>query len=454
MLKELDLSILDNLAEEFSQENLNLIGKKLLVQIKNYLELEPYFQNLEFIINKEPDKKQSFMDIFNIGVKKFVENKDLTLEFYNEYKNYHSFILLREIYKIFVPLEIVDYESVQLVINQIILADFDKHQHINEWRALIRGNIEQYDLLSTGINRLTAFDRIANFFKLVKSKFDPAYFFFHYIRSNKSLLSEKLESRDFDIHVIFFEEFEKLVEKEIINDELVETIRVLTRIFYKVKRYQNLLSYKSFFQEFKENNELNTDLSLRKFMNNMEWIKNSVIAPSYQLNFNALNLVLVSVYFQFNPLLLKKRILKIIENFPFLTNFLHSSRSFGLDIFANFVIPKSYIKDLIGFIRKLENFGYILNKFYIRSSKSDFEINLNYLKEYAQNQVILSPRHPQYEKRNEIELILDYRDRSKRVDLNLLDFIILDRIQWYSMTGLGFEKRNDVLQSIKFDLLN
>ena len=183
MSNEIDISILEGLSEDISDVSLESIGKSLLRQIKNYLKLEPYFQNIEFkSIKVTSPKTPKSEEIFNLGVNKCIKNNTIKLEFYNVFKKFYPFILLRELYNIYVPLDIVNYESVQLVINQIILTDLNKHHLVNEWRSLIRGNVEHYALQSTGINRLVAFDRIDNFFKLVKSKFNPTKFFFHYIR--------------------------------------------------------------------------------------------------------------------------------------------------------------------------------------------------------------------------------------------------------------------------------
>ena len=455
MSNELDISILEGLSEELSEVSLESIGKSLLRQIKNYLELEPYFQNIEIkIIKGNSHKTPKPEEIFNFGVNRYVKNNIIILEIYSEFEIYYPFILLRELYNIYVPIEIVNYESVQLVINQIILTDLRKHHLVNEWRSLIRGNVEQYAVQSTGINRLVAFDRIDNFFKLVQLKFNPTRFFFHYIRKNKSLLSEKLESRDFDIHNIFFEEFEKYIQEEIVNDEIVETISCLIKLFNKTKKYHSLLGFKTLFQQFKENNQLSTDLSLRKFMNNMEWVKNSTIAPSYNINYNAMNLVPISVYIRYHPLIEKNKVFTSIENFPFIISTIYSRKNFGLDVFAIFIIPKPYLKDFINLLRKLENSGYIISFNCFRHQYVSMKINLNYYKEYMRKKILVDSNHSQYNKGYEIETVIDYGDTFYNPDLNLLDFLILDRIQWFSVTGLGFERKIDVLNSIKIDLLN
>ncbi|MFW9773513.1 MAG: hypothetical protein ACFFEO_15290 [Candidatus Thorarchaeota archaeon] len=455
MTKSLDLSILENLSAEDSNKNLNLIGKALLDQIKDYLELDPYFEKVEIsVVNNISENFPKFEDIFTIGVNRVFKNDTVAVEVYSEYEKYYPFILLRELYNIFVPLEIINYESIQLVINQILLVDLEKNQHVNEWRSLIRGNIEQYDLLSTGINRLTAFDRISNFFKLVQMKLNPTKFFFHYIRENLSIINDKLESRELDVHIIFFEEFEKEISKELANDEIIETIRCLNVIFNKTKKFQNLLSYKNLFQKFKENYQLSTDLSLRKFMKNMDWIKNSVLAPSYNINYPAMNLVPLQVYFRFHPLLEKAKIFKIIENFPFIINSTFSMKTFGLDIFAIFIIPKPYFKDIINFIEKLVNFSYIISYTCLSQEHVSMNNNLNYHRKYMQNKIFINPKNVKYDKKKEVETIANYGSIFYNPKLNLLDFLILDRIQWYSVTGLGFERRNDILNSIKLDLLN
>ena len=146
MPNSLDLKILENLSNKEFQENSDLIAQTLLNNLIIQLELDPYQKDIRFKICKKEISESN--DVFSIGVNRYPQGKALVIEIYEKYLKFLPFILLREIYNIFVPPKIKDYELVQIVINQIILNDLSKSVYLNEWKALIRENIEQYDLLS------------------------------------------------------------------------------------------------------------------------------------------------------------------------------------------------------------------------------------------------------------------------------------------------------------------
>lgn len=452
MLNILDLHILENISEKEFQKKSNLIVHTLIKNLTIQLEIEPYQNFTKFLIVKKEIPELN--DVFSIGVNRYIQNETLVIEIQDKYIKFLPFIVLREIYKLFVPDELSTYESVQLVINQILMNDLSKYDALNEWRSLVRSHLEQYDLLSGGFNRLIAYDRLENYFKNQKISNNPTRFFFQYIRKNISIMSDKIENIDRDIHIIFFHEFEKYIWEFMIDDEVIETLRCLIEIFYKVKNYRDLESYKKYFQEFKENNQLKTELSLRKFVKNMELIKKSYIAPSYQLNRNAINVGFVISYFRFNPLLEKSKIFKIIETLPFFVSPQISRNSFSIDVLGYFIIPKTYLKDLTSFIIKLENFGYIIkSNFVIRHSFFSI-LNLNYFRENSQKYCIINPDHHDYESKFEIEFNMDHGIEFYETKLNLLEFLLLDRIRFFSVSGLGFERRSEILQSLKSDLIN
>ena len=80
--------------------------------------------------------------------------------------------------------------------------------------------------------------------------------------------------------------------------------------------------------------------------------------------------------------------------------------------------------------------------------------NLNYLRKYSQKQLLIDLNHSKYEKKYEIEFKLDLGTKFYKPNLNILDFLLLDRITSYSVTGLGFEKKAETLKTIKSDLLS
>ncbi len=431
----IDFSTIENLSVKDFQKNSDLIIQTLLKNLSIVIGLDPYQINIKFKISKNEGSEEN--GVFSRGVNRYTQANTLVVEIYDQYLKFLPFILLREIYNLFVPSEIKDFEVAQMVINQIIMINLSNSVYKNEWRTIFRENLEQLDLLYGGFNRLTAFDRLESFFKYQKIKHNPTRFFFHFIRGNYSELSNKIEDIGKDIHTIFFDEFETYLSKSMNNDEIIETIRCLIKIFYKVKRYRDLKSYKGYFQEFKKNNQLQTELSLRKFVKNMEWVKNeSFLAPSYHINWNNINVCVILVYFRFNPLLDKSKIFRIISTLPFFLAPQVSRSTFCLDIFCYFILPKAYLKDLYEFIGKLKNSGYIIEyRYFIRDSET-IALNLNYLRQYSQKHCIINPTHQSYDNRYETEFKIKYGAMFYETELNLLDFLLLDRIRFLVLLDL------------------
>ena len=448
----LDLSILDSLLERGENSDFSLITQNLFNEVKIYLGIEPLIYKFKINLSNQLTSKST--EFFNIGVTRLIKNEILSIRINEKYNIFFPFIILREIFNFFIPYQLKNSSSVQLVINQIIMNKLSKNTYVKEWRKLIRDNLKQYDQSALGFNRLTIFNRLESFFNLQKS-FDPTIFFFNYIRKNYTILDNKLEFKESDIHNIFFDEFEKFLSSSMNKNDLVETIRCLIFIFNKEKKFQDFTSYKKLFQDYKESGELNTEISLRTFINNFDWIKKySYLSPSYQINWKSISVAPVSIFLRFNPLLNKKKIFKIIENFPFFLSPKISRNGFSIELFGHVPLPIVYEQDLIKTLEKLKSYGYITRTYCIENHLTRSNLNLNYFKENLQKYKLLNPNLKNYERKYEIELSLNYRDKYCKPKLDILDFLIIDRIRFFSVTGLGFERRNETLQKLKSDLLN
>ena len=195
MLKLPVFTVLKKLSKKINEKNLNLTFQNLLNETKKFLKIEPFQINVKVILLRNKiSKKLTNDDVFIIGVNKYTQNNILIIEIDNDYLKFISFILLRELYNCFIPDKLKEYESIQLVINQIILTDLEKSNLINKWRTLIRGRLEQFDHLTSGLNRLVIFDRLEKFFQSQEKEGynNPKRFFFQYILTNISLITDKI----------------------------------------------------------------------------------------------------------------------------------------------------------------------------------------------------------------------------------------------------------------------
>jgi len=454
MIEVTDLQILGNINGEKSYNDLNKPFQRLLKNIQEYLNLKPFHENVQIMITK--DKRMNLSkseDIFSIGVNRHRQDKVLIIEIGENFSRFVDFILIREIYELFVPDSLKAHEMIHIIVNKIVMIHLAKSSLLNEWRSLIRIKLEDYDLLSIGVTRLFESDRLEKFLKSssTETPLDPIQFFFKYIRENISIIKEKIDN----IYEIFFQEFTCHIFQSENGEEIVESIRCLIKIFNNVKKYSEILRYKDYFLEFKESGKLETNLSQRKFIMNIDWIKKrSYIAPSYQLNWKAINVCLLSIFLRFNPLLNKTKINTFIDQLPFFVSPKISYDSFAVDLSGYIVIPNVYLNDFQRFIEKLEDFGYLIKHHCLVWDINKHNVNLNYLREYLKKHRIINPDHSQYNEKNEIEFTTDLGGKYCRNELSLLDFLVLDRIRFVSVAGLGFERRNYTLNEIKSDLIN
>ena len=418
----------------------------LINEIQNYLGLNAI--NTNVIINITDDLSEDSKNFFDLGVRRNLINNQSQIEISKKFLKFLQLILLREAYLCFVPYEVRGKEIIQIVIHEIIENDLYKLEVMNEWKTLIRSKIINYDYLSA------QFDKLNKFFKLEATERtqSPTQFFFEFIRRNISLIQDKMD----DFYYLIFEEFIYKTSKSLYNDDIVETIRILIYIFYNVKLFKNYKEYEEYFQEFKEKGIISTNLSKRKFSENLRWInKSTIISPSFQPIYHKLNITVVFSILKFNPILHRKDIYNIINRIPFLHNPVFTRNGFSEEIRCHFIIPKIYLKDLLKFFENLNNFGYIINKECSIWKEHNNILNLNYFREFFKDlRKIINPNHKDYDNRCELKFSKLYGDPHKTNALNLLEWLIFERVGQIGITGFGFERREVTLQSLKDELLN
>lgn len=108
LLRISSINSLVNSIEEF-QDNLNQIIYKHLNEFQLYLGLNPIFKNFTFkFIERNKSDHLGIKNIFNIGVKREIIDEALIIEVNKKYRKFLPFIILREIYNLFVPFELID----------------------------------------------------------------------------------------------------------------------------------------------------------------------------------------------------------------------------------------------------------------------------------------------------------------------------------------------------------
>ncbi|MHA1460842.1 MAG: hypothetical protein ACTSO8_05115, partial [Promethearchaeota archaeon] len=303
-----------------------------------------------------------------------------------------------------------------------------------------------YEFLSKEYNRLENFLKRES----IKDIESPFKFGVKYIRKNFQIIKEQD-----DFYDTLFKEYLLMSSKSLFNDEIIETIRVLVKIFDEVQYYNALLDYQHYFKKYKEQGFIQTSLSLNRFTDNMQWIKQfSALSPSYKVNWPALNISSINCYIKFNPVLKRSEINQVINEMPFFVLLKECRYSFACEIDGYFVIPNQYFVDLENFLKKFEDNGYILQIKFTAIEKTESFVNLNYFREYHNKKTIVNKENKLYDKKYELVNSLNYGRGAYKSKLTLLDWLLIDRIRYFSQTGLNFERRAGTLKLLKSDLIN
>ncbi|TFG24499.1 MAG: hypothetical protein EU532_12510 [Promethearchaeota archaeon] len=443
LLKNIDIDIKSNYSSLFSD---------IKSGFEDFLGIKSLYN---FKVVKVMFEDSNFEDvIFDYAIKEMKLNSYLKISIPAKSEKHLQFILFREILRCFIPNEFRHNNSINLIINQIVMSVLSDFIGIRDWRLLIRDNLELRRLSPKGLKLLNDFDKLETFFHYpgIDTYPNPIQFFFNYVNNKQNTLIREFER---SCLYILFKDFEEKYFKLMIQNDLIETIRIIIEIFYKTKYYRSLLQYKNIFQTFKNEGIINTELSLRKFLEKMDWLKsNSLITPSYQINWNAINKALIILNISFNPLIGNYLINQILNNFPFIISPKISLQSFCSDILMYLVIPVCYLEDLMAFLKHMFEKSYSPRHFALIREEQEHYVNLNYFKEEFSEKGFINPKNKNYRK----DLLVRYKSSSEskffKPNLTFLDFLILDRIRWFSVHGIGFENRADNLKLLKSDLLN
>ncbi len=447
-MRNLDLDRLINSSIEEVIKNLDSIFKNLIQEIELYLNLEVVYSNFKITYKDEITQSNDSEKIFyEIGVKRTKANDFVAIILFKNYRNYIKEIILREAYKLFIPESLEDEKTIHIFITQRLNSDLKKLPSIKHWESLIKKKTINYEF------RIAEFDRLEKFLKWESTGLydSPFQFFFKFVRKNLQLIGENKEK----FYDKLFEEYSIKTLETLFNDDIVETLRTLIIIFYESKRYKTFMEYQNFFKEYVKSGAIKTDLSLKKFTENVQWIgKHLPIAPNYKINWKALNLDILLCHIRFNPIIKLKNIYKILNNLPFFLIPKYSRGNFGYDILGYFLLPNCYYKDLVKFIRKLENSKYVIQIEIYDYDKSQETLNLNYLRSFSRRKGFIDTLNTQYDKKYEIQFQIEYGNELFESSLSILEWLLIDRIRYFSITGFGFEKRTENLNLLKSDLMN
>ncbi len=397
---------------------INQIFIYLMNELKAYLNLEVVNKKVKIhVVDEIEENRDSNTRLSSYGVIRSIIDDTYHIKLFKNYKKFFAFILLQSSYLTFIPNDLKNTIFIDFVVNKFVEIDLLEFSSVIEWTLFIKEKYVKYNFVSEKF-------RFDTFLELHdrKSSESPRQFFFEYIRRNSN------QNFDDNPHFYLDKMYKELLfksSKKLQSNEITETLKILTKIFYRIKNCDTLEGFCNYFNNFKKQGIIQTELSLRRFGKNLRWInKYSYVTPSYYFDWKAINMAIITCYLKFNPLLEKAKIDKIINQMPFLIMPKLSITNFTVELSAYFVIPRIYIKDLIYMLEKLEEFGFIIKKICSLAMKYVFSLNLNYFRESYKNGQIINPKNKNYSKEFEIEFIQNYNKDYFKTNLTLQHYII------------------------------
>ena len=420
----------------------------LMNELKAYLNLEVVNKKVKIsVVDEVNEKNESDTRVSNYGVNRSIIDDTYHIKLFKNYRKFFPFLLLQSAYLTFVPNGLKETIFIDFVMSKFVEIDLFEYKSVIEWGFLQKEKYVNYNFVSEKFH----FNKFLELHD-IKSLESPKQFFFEYIRGNKNINFD--DNPHFYLDKIY-EEFLFKSSKNLQSKEITETVRILTKIFYRIKNCDTLEDFCNYFNTFKKQGIIQTALSLRSFRKSLRWINNnSNITPTYYFDWKAINMVIITCSIRFNPLLEKTKIYKIINQIPFLIMPKLSVSNFAVELSAYFIIPSIYIKDLIYILEKMERYRYIIKKNCSMAKNYVFSLNLNYFRESYKNGHIIDFDKKNYSKNFELEFTQDYNQDFCNANLSLLDFLILDRIRFFSYIGLNFSRKKEILKILKSDLIN
>jgi len=445
-MSKFDIKQIENITSEDLIKNGNKIFSEVVIDLEDDLNLKSVFPNIriEYIDDIELNNKHLSNPLL-IGVE--IEKRDYLriIKIYDRYKEYIPIIILREAYFCFIPEELHGSNIIQIVINQTVKFGLKELNMIDKWWKQIESYTVKLESVKAEITRFPGLLRLQGGEKL------PAVrkFLFEFIRKNFLVI---LNLNPGEFYDQIFKEYIYRVHSTLKNEEIIEALIAIMVIFYEVKSYRALLDYKKFFSDFKKSGKLNVNQGLQKFEKNLKWIANNLwVAPSYQINWNAINVETFSVRLCFHPFLKATQVYKVLEHLPFYIFSRSSNNNFSIECYGYFLFPSSYLSDLKRFLNNMKDAGYLIKVDLLHYDSLRNKINFNYFKDFYKTGRIVNPKHVQFNRDYIVGYQLDYIKSENVKDLSLIDWLTLNRIRYWSITGFGFERRSSTLRQLKID---
>jgi len=429
----------------FNNKSEQEIFDMFISQISTNLNLPPLIEMVTVAIGTEEEFEPQLVSPRGLVRLEKTNDKSIILRVSPNYPEFIPFLLLREAYLCFLNDSLRDNVQILFLIYMLIELDLPRAKSIEDWKEQIR----KIDAFSPYLSyQFETGNRLFQF-KFPNSEKSIISILFHYFRN----LNIDIPQGYFYPHLtrIYINVLKQAYQE---NEDLLETIRILDIIFNEVKSYRALLDYREYFKQFKEDGKLKTSLSLRKFIANLRWISRySFCSPIYLLDWNTIGLSFFYFHVRFHPRLPWYKIKMFLGNLPFNITSQILLSGFSREYFGFIITPHIYIDDLKRLFSNLLESGFLVIADMFLISKLKYIFNLNYLSASIDGQKFVKTRSRTYREEFLLESNHEYTEKCLMTELELLDFLILERARQVSFTGFGFERRESTLSTLKDDYL-
>ncbi|TFF86762.1 MAG: hypothetical protein EU517_00100 [Promethearchaeota archaeon] len=436
---------MEGFKKTISNKNVQDIFDTFINQISIKLNLLPLIEKVKVSFGKENEFEPALVTPRGLVLAKKSAKNEIILKISPKFPEFVPMILLREAYLCFLHKSLRNNVRLQFFIYMLIEIDLSREKKIEKWKEAVR-RINAFSQFFD--SRLDSGNRLFQF-KFPNSEKTIISTFFHYLRNLNMDISQLYFYPN--LMRIYLNGLKQAYKE---NEDLLETIRILDVIFNEVKSYRALLDYKLYYKKFKENGKLETSLSLRRFISNVRWISRySFCSPIYLLDWNTIGLSFYITHLRFHPSLPWYKIKLFLKQLPFfvVTQFVVSG--FSREYYGYFVIPSSYDKDLKRFLKATKENGFLVTADLFSVLENRLFFNLNYLSVSADNHRFISNKSRSFNEKLVLKSSHSYTNSCLMSELELLDFLILERARQVSITGFGFERRESTLSTLKDDYI-
>ena len=457
-MPRVNFEVVKPLFKNVSLKALQNLFEKLLLELKEFLEVPLIDTRVVISLTREPPTKLlSGATIYSYFVSRTDASDHIDLQIFYDpkfivqlhqdiqihYTHLFPYILLREIYRCFIPHRIYNFKSVHFVLYQIILHDAEEYKfsYTNEWQTFIR--LYYPAETSSEIIYYRFRDQVKGY--LTQNYEAHIKFFFAYLQKYFSFIEEDEPFRE-----ILFQVQEQInYELFFNNPDYIEAICVVDKLLQINPYIKSLSEYKQMFSSALGEGIISTNLSQNAFDIQLDTMHHSEINPSWAIDWSYLGMLVVGCWVKFHPLLSNIQIDTWFSQFDFIYYRYNTFNSMANDSYLAFLIPEVYKTDLLHLFAYLKRKGYITQYQIFHALYHEDFYNFNGLHSKDALNNLIDPHDSNYDASKALSYKRNVLNEKGKISLSFLEMEILALgYQAYASSGLGVLSPNERLKEL------